>query len=128
MYKYLKKVPTPSVPDAYMVLQTGQGDCNEHAVLAASLARAVGLPSQIAVGLIYTQGLFYYHAWVTYWDGAKWFSGDPLMNRMPVPPTYVTLMYGGRGQARECHGFSGPIEVEGVGDANRPAQEVSLSR
>ncbi len=38
VYEYLRKVPTPSVPDAVTVLQTKQGDCNEHAVLAASLA------------------------------------------------------------------------------------------
>ena len=34
VYNYLKKVPTPTVPDALSVLKTKQGDCNEHAVLA----------------------------------------------------------------------------------------------
>ncbi len=36
VYENLKKVPTPSVPDAYSILMTRQGDCNEHAVLAAA--------------------------------------------------------------------------------------------
>lgn len=128
VYKYLKKVPTPSVPDAYTVLQTGQGDCNEHAVLAASLARAVGLPAQIAVGLIYTQGMFYYHAWVTYWDGAKWFSGDPLMNRMPVPPTYVTLLYGDVDKHLNVMAFLGQLRLKVLETKTGSAHEVSLSR
>ncbi|MEW6348903.1 MAG: transglutaminase-like domain-containing protein [Thermodesulfobacteriota bacterium] len=94
VYKYLQKVPTPAVPDAYTVLQTRQGDCNEHAVLAAALARAVGLPAQIAVGLVYLNEGFYYHAWVTYWAGSSWFSADPLLNAMPVDPTHIALLFG----------------------------------
>ncbi len=90
----LKKVPTPAVPDAHAVLVRRQGDCNEHAVLAAALARAVGLPAQIAVGLVHSGDGFYYHAWVTYWVGERWFSGDPLMNQIPAGPTHVTLLYG----------------------------------
>lgn len=94
VYKFLKKVPTPSVPDAVTILRTRQGDCNEHAVLAASLARAVGLPARIALGLVWMQDGFYYHAWVQYWAGTRWFTGDPLMNQMPVDPTHVTLLVG----------------------------------
>lgn len=90
----LKKVPTPAVPDAHTVLLRRQGDCNEHAVLATALARAVGLPAQIAVGLVHSGDGFYYHAWVTYWAGKTWFSGDPLMNQLPAGPTHVTLLYG----------------------------------
>jgi len=94
VYSYLKKVPTPGIPDAYTTLMTKQGDCNEHAVLAVSLARAAGLPARIAVGLVYTEYGFSYHAWVNYWAGDTWFSGDPLMNKVPITPLYVTLLYG----------------------------------
>jgi hypothetical protein len=90
----LKKVPSPAVPDALTVLLSRQGDCNEHAVLAAALARAVGLPAQIAVGLVHSGDGFYYHAWVTYWAGKTWLSGDPLMNQVPAGPAHVTLLYG----------------------------------
>ncbi len=94
VYKNLRKVPTPAVPDAHTVLLSRKGDCNEHAILAAALARAVGLPAKIAVGLVYSGGGFYYHAWVAYWAGKTWFTGDPLMNEMPAGPTHVTLLYG----------------------------------
>ncbi len=77
VFRHLKKVPTASVPDAYTVLQAKQGACNEHAVLAVSLARAVGLPAQIAVGLIHADEGFYYHAWAVYWAGTRWFTGTP---------------------------------------------------
>lgn len=94
VFKNLKKVPTPSVPDAYTVLRTRQGDCNEHAVLAVSLARAVGLPARIAVGLVRMNDEFFYHAWVTYWGGKQWFTGDPMMDLVPVDPYHITLLYG----------------------------------
>ena len=94
VYANLRKVPTPSVPDAYSVLMNKQGDCNEHAVLAAALARAVGIPCQVVVGIVYSEGSFYFHAWVNYWAGDNWFSGDPLMNLMPTTPTHIALIYG----------------------------------
>lgn len=94
VYKNIKKVPTPSVPDAYTVLMNRQGDCNEHSVLAVSLARAVGLPARMVVGLVYNEGAYYYHAWASYWAGNRWFTGDPLMNQMPVAPTHIALIYG----------------------------------
>ncbi|MCA1959608.1 MAG: lasso peptide biosynthesis protein [Desulfomonile sp.] len=94
VHNHLKKVPTPSLPDAVTILQSGEGDCNEHAVLAAALARAVGLPARVALGLVFMEDAFYYHAWVEYWAGASWFTGDPLMNQLPVDPSHVTLLYG----------------------------------
>jgi hypothetical protein len=94
VYKNLRKVPTPAIPDAHTVLLSRQGDCNEHAILAASFARAVGLPAKVAVGLVYSGDGFYYHAWVAYWAGKTWFTGDPLMNLMPVGATHITLLYG----------------------------------
>ena len=94
VYSNIKKIPTPSMPDAQSVLVTRQGDCNEHAVLAAALARAVGLPARVVVGLVYSGEEFYYHAWVTYWAGKTWVTGDPLLNLLPVGPTHLALLYG----------------------------------
>ena len=55
------------------VARTGEGDCSEHAMLAAALARAEGLPSRLVMGLVYVPGLsgagvgpkgaFGYHMW-----------------------------------------------------------------
>ena len=62
----LEKKPTVSLPSAREVLRTKVGDCNEHTALYVAMARALGIPARIAVGLVYVlgaQGAFYYHAW-----------------------------------------------------------------
>lgn len=60
-----------------------QGDCTEHALLLASLARAAGIPSRVAFGLAYSNErflgrkyVFVPHAWVQAWTGDKWESFD----------------------------------------------------
>ena len=66
----LDKKPTVSLPSAREVLRTKVGDCNEHTVLYVAMARALGIPARIAVGLVYIHGAFYYHAWPeVYLDG-----------------------------------------------------------
>ena len=37
------------------VAQSREGDCTEHAVLLAALARACGIPSRVAIGLVYVR-------------------------------------------------------------------------
>ena len=59
----LEKKPTVSLPSALEVLRTRVGDCNEHTALYVALARALGIPARIAVGLVSVRGAFYYHAW-----------------------------------------------------------------
>ncbi|MGH9410800.1 MAG: transglutaminase-like domain-containing protein, partial [Vicinamibacterales bacterium] len=59
----LDKKPTVGLPDARDVLRTKVGDCNEHTALYVAMARSIGLPARIAVGLVYARGAFYYHAW-----------------------------------------------------------------
>ncbi len=109
---YLEKAPTPAVPDALVVLNTKQGDCNEHAVLAVSLARAVGIPARIALGLVHMNDGFYYHAWVEYWAGNRWVSGDPLINQFPADPLHVTLLYGDVDKHVNVLTFLGRLKLE----------------
>ena len=59
----LDKKPTVSLPSAREVLRTKVGDCNEHTALYVAMARAIGIPARIAVGLVFVHGAFYYHAW-----------------------------------------------------------------
>jgi hypothetical protein len=59
-----------------------QGDCSEHAVLAAALCRAVGIPAQVVTGLAYVsqwgtfQNGFGGHAWTQVYIGEKWIGID----------------------------------------------------
>jgi hypothetical protein len=112
VHGYLKKTPTPAVPNAYEALKSKYGDCNEHAVLAAALARAVGIPCRIAVGLMYMEDGFYYHAWVSYWSGERWFSGDPLTGQLPVDVTHIALMFGDVDKHLNVISYLGKLKFE----------------
>ncbi len=61
---------------ALEVVASKQGDCSEHAVLAAAMCRAVGIPAQIVTGVAYVEdwkGLqgFGGHAWVQAYVGGR---------------------------------------------------------
>jgi len=66
------------------VAASRQGDCSEHAVLAAAMCRAVGIPAQVVTGIAYVEewaGLqgFGGHAWVRAYVGGergKWVGLD----------------------------------------------------
>ncbi len=63
------------------VVESRQGDCSEFAVLTAAMCRAVGIPSQVVVGVAYVQefgGLqgFGGHAWTQAYIGGKWIGLD----------------------------------------------------
>ena len=96
----LDKKPTVSLPSAREVLRTKVGDCNEHTALYVAMARSLGIPARIAVGLAYVRGAFYYHAWPEVYlsDGATrglWLPVDPTFNQFPADATHVRLMRGG---------------------------------
>jgi len=101
VFSTLRKVPTVGIPNALEVLRVGQGDCNEHAVLFVALARASGIPSRIAAGLVYSdrvtgEGAFYYHAWAEVHFGEMgWVPVDPTFNQFPADATHVKVVDGG---------------------------------
>ena len=96
----LDKKATVGLPSAREVLRTRVGDCNEHTALYVAMARSLGLPARIAVGLAYTRGAFYYHAWPeVYLDAGggrgRWVPADPTFNEFPADALHVRLLRGG---------------------------------
>jgi transglutaminase-like putative cysteine protease len=96
----LDKKPTVSLPSAREVLRTKVGDCNEHTALYVAMARAAGIPSRIAVGLVFVHGAFYYHAWPEVYvdragDRGLWLPVDPTLNQFPADATHLRLTRGG---------------------------------
>src|SRR4051812_23677600 len=101
----LDKKPTVSLPSAREVLRTRVGDCNEHTALYVAMARAIGIPARIAVGLVYIHGAFYYHAWPEVYisEGLRaagsglglWLPVDPTLNEFPANATHLRLARGG---------------------------------
>lgn len=96
----LDKAPTMSLPSAMEVLRTQVGDCNEHTVLFVAMARSLGIPARIDVGVAFVRGAFYYHAWPeVYIDDGKgrgmWLPVDPTFNQFPADTTHLRLARGG---------------------------------
>jgi transglutaminase-like putative cysteine protease len=116
----LDKKPTVSLPSAREVLRTKVGDCNEHTVLYVALARSIGLPARIAVGLVYAYGGFYYHAWPEVYIDAGgnrgfWLPVDPTLNEYPADATHVRLARGGLDKQAAILPLIGRIRITIVG-------------
>jgi len=93
VFKNIEKRPVISIPDAVTTLENRIGDCNEHAVLLAALARAAGIPSKIESGLVYLKGRFYYHAWnLLYVE--KWITADSVFGLMPADAARIRFASG----------------------------------
>ena len=114
VYSYVAKVPTIGIPNGLEVLHSGKGDCNEHTALYVSLARAVGIPSRIAAGLVYSQRLdhaFYYHAWpeVRLGPNESWVPVDPTLDQFPADASHLKLVTGDLDRQLEIMGVMGKI-------------------
>jgi hypothetical protein len=78
---------------ASQVARSGSGDCTEHAVLLAALARAAGRPARIALGLLLVQQdgrvQAFGHAWTEVHEEGRW---RPL-DATPVPDQVDAVAY-----------------------------------
>jgi hypothetical protein len=93
VYQSIEKRPVISVPDALSTLVNRTGDCNEHAMLLAALARASNIPAQVESGLAYLNGRFFYHAWNRLFVG-KWITADAVFGQFPADVTHLRLATG----------------------------------
>ncbi|MBW2171028.1 MAG: transglutaminase domain-containing protein [Deltaproteobacteria bacterium] len=110
VYQSLEKRATVSVPNALDTLKTRAGDCNEHAMLLAALLRASGIPAKVCVGLVYTRGRFYYHAWNELYLGG-WITADALMGQMPADVTHIKFVEGALDRQAEMLRVIGQVKL-----------------
>ncbi len=110
----IEKRPVLSLPDALNTLAERMGDCNEHAVLLAALARAAGIPAQIEAGLVYLKGRFYYHAWNRVYLG-QWITVDALMGQMPADATHIRLARGDLSEQMDILPMIGRLNITILG-------------
>ncbi|MCJ7629830.1 MAG: transglutaminase domain-containing protein, partial [Longimicrobiales bacterium] len=109
----LEKEITFSIPSAVQVLASGRGDCNEHTVLFVAMARALGLPARTAVGLVYVENAFFYHAWPEVWLG-QWVAVDPTFGQYPADAAHLRFVIGGLAQQVEIVRLIGNLQIEVV--------------
>lgn len=113
VYRSLEKTVTVSVPNAVQVLESRRGDCNEHTVLFVALARALGLPARTAVGLVYVNDAFFYHAWPEVWLG-QWVAVDPTFGEAPADAAHLRFVVGGLAQQVEIVRLIGNLRIQVV--------------
>jgi hypothetical protein len=126
VYENIAKENVLSVPSALAVLEERRGDCNEHAVLFAALARAAGIPTRIAIGLAWSETLesFGYHAWPEVYVG-QWIAMDPTFGERTVSPAHIKLFTGGIDQWSRLMAYIGTLKLEILDNAAQaPVQNI----
>lgn len=114
VFTRLDKEAVLSIPSALEVLEKRRGDCNEHTVLFTALARSVGLPTKIAIGLVWSDELagFYYHAWPEVWVDGRWRPMDPTLDQRQADATHLKLLEGGIESWPRLIPYLGRLEIE----------------
>ena len=75
---------------AVEVLETRTGDCTEHSVLLVALARALGYPARVVVGMVSDGSVFAFHMWAEVGiDG--WVPFDPALGEEEIDVTHIKL-------------------------------------
>lgn len=121
VHENVAKVPTVSLPSALDVLRTLKGDCNEHSTLYAALARAVGLPAKVKVGLAYHEKAFYYHAWPAVYVDGIWHELDPTWGQDAVDATHLALAEGELADQLALVKAMGRLKIDVLEDGAEPA-------
>ena len=111
VHQNIEKRPVLSLPDALSTLKNRVGDCNEHAVLFAALARAAGIPCRLEAGLVYLKGRFFYHAWNLVYLGS-WITIDALFGQVPADVSHIRLVTGSPRQQLDLMGLIGKINLK----------------
>jgi hypothetical protein len=81
---------------ASQVARTLKGDCRQHAMLAAAMCRAAGVPSRTAVGLVYVNDpdrgpLLGFHMWTEVRARGNWLGVDATLGRGSVGPGHLKV-------------------------------------
>lgn len=109
VYKNIDKKYQDSF-SALDTLKSRQGECQAHSQLFAALARAQGIPTRMAYGLVYLSswGGFLYHQWPEVWVG-RWVALDPTLGQETADATHIKLAQGGQEAAVKIVGLIGKI-------------------
>ncbi len=75
------------------VAASREGDCTEHAVLLAALARANRIPSRVAIGLVYVEDSksFGFHMWTEMYLRGQWVPLDAIMGQGGIAAAHLKL-------------------------------------
>jgi len=112
VYRAVKKKPAAGLPSAIAVLNQLEGDCNEHTVLFTALARSLGIPTRMQLGVVYQAGRFFYHAWPASWIDGHWREIDPTFGQFKADAARISLASGDLSDSVNLIGSMGNIEIQ----------------
>lgn len=116
-------------PYASAVARNLRGDCTEHALLSAALARALGIPARVVHGavLVAVNGQWqgYGHAWIQTQESGQWVLRDSALWSEPGPIYYLpSLVLSNEGPGHRLSLLQGlarlPSRIEVLGLAQDP--------
>ena len=93
LFQLIKSTPIFVLSDSENILKNLSGDYLERSIMFASYSRAGGLPTRVAIGLVYINGYFYFHTWPEVWLN-KWIPVDPTLAQFPADVTHIPLRIG----------------------------------
>jgi len=106
------------------------GDCKAYAVLTAALARAVGIPARVVLGLALIRSGTRYgafgHAWAEFLVNGRWVAADAALLNAPNPVRYLpfgVLENEGMGYALDVVRLT-PVWVQRVEVLGSPAADA----
>lgn len=88
-----KKNFSTALASAGEVARNLEGDCTEHAVLLAAMLRSAGIPSRVAVGLVYVDGVsaFGGHMWTEAHMNGQWIPLDATLGQGGIGAAHLKL-------------------------------------
>lgn len=95
------------------VIDCGEGDCTEHAVLLAALCRARGIPARVAIGLVYVDQAFCYHMWTEVYVADRWIPLDATRSQGGVGAERLKMAHSNLKGASALSSFLPVLEVIG---------------
>ncbi len=95
------------------VIESGSGDCTEHAVLLAALCRARQIPARLAIGLVYIDRAFYYHMWTEVHVDGRWIPLDATRAQGGTGAAYLKMAHSNFKKASALSAFLPVMQVIG---------------
>lgn len=116
VYSHIRDEYVPAYSNALEAYNSGRGDCTEHSVLFVAMARALGIPARVAVGVAYWPpgDGFGWHAWAEVFLGNQWYTVDPTWNQPIADATHLKLADGGPAEQARLVMLLGNLHVVSV--------------
>ena len=110
-----KKDFSQAFATASEVAVTHEGDCTEHSVLLAALARACGIPARAAIGLVYMEGAgaFGFHMWDEVFIQKHWIGIDATLARGGIGGGHLKLAHSSLKNGSAYSSFLPVVKVSG---------------